>query len=126
MSSVTREEIDAKLETIEVKMDGRIASIEGKFELLFHRMDRMGQDVSNFKWWLAGAVLTIVVGISTFNGALLNNMVASFESGKNTATLITQNIEQMKQTMEQMKAIEARMAAPPVAAPASHAKAGTR
>jgi hypothetical protein len=33
MNSPSREEIDAKLETIEVKMDARVASIESKIDL---------------------------------------------------------------------------------------------
>lgn len=117
MNAPTREEFDAKLETIEARMDTRIATLEGKFELMFHRMDRMSQDLSNAKWWLLGAVFTILFGVAGFNATLLSNMVSSYESGKNTATAITQATEQIKSTQDQLKAIEQRLLAPTQAAP---------
>ena len=39
MNAVTREEIDARLETIEVKMDSRIASIAGKIDAFLVRAE---------------------------------------------------------------------------------------
>lgn len=57
-----------------------------------------------------GSVVTIVLGIAAFNATVLSNMVASFESGKNTSANIVQATEQLKQTQEQLKAIQERLA----------------
>lgn len=108
MTQPSREEIDAKLAAMEARMDGRVASIEatisgflGRQEERFGRLDdrllRMEQsvsqtqgDVKSLKSTIivtaVSVVLAIVLGVAAFNATVLSNMVASFESGKNTAT----------------------------------------
>lgn len=130
-NSVTRDELNAKLESVEARMDGRLASIEakidgfiGRLEEKFGRMDdrmiRIENDLEGSKQDLKslrttiittgiGSVLAIVFGVAAFNATVLSNMLASFESGKNTATALTQATEQMKQTQDQLKAIQERL-----------------
>jgi 3-oxoacyl-ACP reductase-like protein len=48
------------------------------------------------------SVVAIVGGIAAFNATVLSNMLASFESGRNTATSIVQATEQMRQTQERL------------------------
>jgi len=124
MSAVTREEIDAKLETIEVRMDGRLSSIEAKIDGFVCRIEdrfgRMETDLSESRKEFRslkttilttgiGAVVAIVLGVAAFNAALLSNMLASFESGKNTATALTQATEQLKQTQNELKSLAASL-----------------
>jgi hypothetical protein len=118
--SVTREELDAKLQTIEARMDGRLASIEAKIDGFVGRLEdrfgRMETDLSESRSEFRslktvilttgiGSVVAIVFGVAAFNSTLLSNMVASFESGRNTATALTQATEQMKQTQDQLKSV---------------------
>ena len=56
-----------------------------------------------------GAVITIVLGVAAFNATLLSNMLASFESGKSTATAVVQATEQMKQTQEKLQVIQEQL-----------------
>lgn len=112
-------------------MDARVASIEGKIDALLVRIDERDKaadarstrletdlkeihsDTKNFKFWLAGLIIPTavasVLAIAAFNGTLLSNMLSAFESGKNTATAITQATEQMKQTQDELKAIRDRL-----------------
>lgn len=121
MNMPTREEIDAKLETIEVRMDGRVASIEAKIDGLVARMDqRMSSIESTVKDTQAsignlksttivtaiGAVLTIVLGVAAFNATVLSNMVASFESGKNTSAAQSEVKRQSEETAALLKQIQ--------------------
>ncbi|NVD97525.1 hypothetical protein [Massilia sp. BJB1822] len=107
MSTINREEFDARLETIEVRMDGRVAAIQGQIAQLIARLDadkelhasRLQQIETSMRETansLAGlksifvitavsTVTAIVLGVAAFNATLLSNMVASFESGKSTA-----------------------------------------
>lgn len=108
MSDISREELDAKLETIEVRMDGRVASIHTKIDTFIIQLKgqnslaeaRMGQlersasetsdGIRNLKNTViltaVSTVVAIVFGVAAFNATVLSNMVASFESGKNSAT----------------------------------------
>lgn len=142
MSVISREEIDAKLETIEVRMDGRVASIDGKvasidakidsfmgrLEEKFSRMDdRMThierdlsatrQDYKSVKTTIittgVGAVLAIVFGVAAFNATVLSNMVASFESGKNTTAAQAEVKRQSEETANLLKQIQGQINAPP-------------
>lgn len=43
---------------------------------------------------------TVIFGVGAINSSILSNMVASFESGKNTAATIAQSAEQLRQAQE--------------------------
>jgi hypothetical protein len=143
MSTPTREEIDAKLETIEVRMDGRVASIEAKIDGFMARLDergmRMDERFDRSDERMAGiettsketqasigslkstmivtalsTVLAIVLGVAAFNATVLSNMVASFESGKNTASAQADLKRQAEETAALLKQIQAQLPpAPP-------------
>ncbi|KDR34743.1 hypothetical protein BG57_04000 [Caballeronia grimmiae] len=125
MSTPTREEIDAKLEAIEARMDGRLASIDGKIDSFLARMEerekagevraeslkeslqrtndavsRVENSSSSLKYWLIGTAIATVVALASLNATILSNMVASFESGKNTSSAQAQVAQQIKETQE--------------------------
>lgn len=125
METVSRPELDAKLEAMEARADARLSRFEERINLAINAMTSEGrefkeeiktlrQDIdarhSNMRSTLiitaVTVVLTIVLGIGAFNATLLSNMVASFESGKSTATALTTTTEQLKQTQEQLKEIQ--------------------
>jgi hypothetical protein len=98
MSTPTREEIDAKLSASEARVEARLAAIEGRFG----RIDAVLQSISDQIKTIAADTKTlrqtiittaiatgvaVILGVGAFNATVLGNMVASFESGKNTAQL---------------------------------------
>lgn len=106
MNDITREEFNAKLETIEAKMDARVESVSSKIEGFLSaqaerdkRLDsvlaQIGKDngdtktsISSMKNTLivtaVSTVLAIVLGVAGFNTALTSNMLSAFQLGKST------------------------------------------
>jgi cell division protein FtsB len=83
-------------------MDARVSRIEAKMDD-FVEANKVTQDkISNLKSTMVvtavSSVIAIVLGVAAFNATLLSNMVASFESGKNTATTQAQVLQQVKDT----------------------------
>lgn len=131
MNTPSREEIDAKLETIEARMDGRLTAIQGSIEGLIGRMDeralrsddrfaRMEEtirdtqsSISNLKSTVIltaiSTVLAIVLGVAAFNATVLSNMVASFESGKNTAASQAEVRRQAEETAALLKQVQQQL-----------------
>ena len=85
MNGPTREEFNAKLETIETRMDARVASIERLIAEAIASSHKTRSDIKNLKWTMIATAIATVLGIAAFNATVLSNMVAPFESGKNTA-----------------------------------------
>lgn len=86
---LTRPELDAKLETIEAKMDGRLARIEDAVQRISDDNAATRAGISSLKTTLIvttiGAVLTIVLGVAAFNATLQSNMLSAFQVGQQTS-----------------------------------------
>lgn len=107
MTDITREEFNAKLETIEVKMDARVQAVSSKIDgfltaqaerdrrldLVLDQITRANEDtkssISSMKTTLivtaVSTVLAIVIGIASFNTALTSNMISAFQLGLSRA-----------------------------------------
>ncbi|WP_043632722.1 hypothetical protein [Chromobacterium haemolyticum] len=113
----TREEFEAKLETIETKMDARVQRIEEKATRIEEDMRDIKSEMKNMKWWMLGTGVSVIIGIAAFNATVLSNMVASFESGKNTAQAIDKAQTDLQKREERLDAIDKKLdkliAAPP-------------
>lgn len=127
-NGVSHYELDAKIEALEARADARFSNLEMSIK---QALDEIRRDRTELKNELAseqverradakslkntmivtgvGTAITIVLGVAAFNATVLSNMVASFESGKNTATTITQAAEQFKATQEQLKAVQEQL-----------------
>lgn len=104
MNDITREEFNAKLETIEVKMDARVESVSSKIEAFMavqaerdKRMESIVSQIatnnSEIKSGLGSmkaamvltaisTVIAIVFGVASFNATLTSNMFSAFQAGK--------------------------------------------
>lgn len=120
----TREEFEAKLETIETKMDARVQRIEDKATRIEDDMKDIKSDMrdiksemKNMKWWMLGTGVSVIIGIAAFNATVLSNMVASFESGKNTAQAIDKaqtDLQKREARLDEIdKKLDKLIAAPP-------------
>ena len=130
-TSPDRDFVDAKFEAVESRMDGRVARIEAALatstalvdERSRHadaRMERMEtalfelrsetrSAISGLKTTIIvtaiSAVFAIVFGVAAFNATVLSNMVASFESGKNTSAAQAEVKRQVEETAALLKKI---------------------
>jgi hypothetical protein len=142
MTTPTREEIDATLETAEVRMDGRVAAIEANINGFMGRIeerslrtdDRFVRIENGLKETQASirslkttmivtaisSVLAIVFGIAAINATLLSNMVASFESGRNVSAAQAEVRRQAEETAVLLKQLQDRMPLAPSATPERH------
>jgi high-affinity nickel permease len=102
MNSPSREEIDAKLETIDAKMAGRIALLESG-------MASMSEALKDLKSSMIVTAISTVLAIAAFNATVLSNMVASFESGKNTAKDQAELRKQVEETGALLKRIQVQL-----------------
>lgn len=122
MNTPSRHEVDAKLGEIEARMDVRMVAIDAKFDALQRALLQQSEDLKSFKsdvqTGLAdfkkevhldnkatrttiittgiAAVLSIVLGVAAFNATVLSNMVASFESGRNTAQALSDTASKLE------------------------------
>ena len=118
---MTREEMAARLELVEARSDARLSRFEERIDQSIGEMRRdraeIKEDVrslvSEFKATklqlilaMVGTGVAVVLGIAAFNATVLSNMVAAFESGKSSATAITQATEQIKVTQQQLQVLQ--------------------
>jgi hypothetical protein len=115
MNEITREEFNAKLETIEVKMDARVEAVSAKIDAFVavqterdKRMEatlnqisashgEIKSSIGSMKTTMivtaVSTVLAIVIGIAGFNAMLTSNMVASFQMGRSERALETPPVQ---------------------------------
>ena len=120
---VSHYELDAKLEAQEARAEARIARIEAKIDQSVASSSEANASLKSLKSTLIvtaiGSVLTIVIGVAAFNATLLSNMLASFESGKNTSSMVSEVASKQRQIDEKLQAIQDRLDAAASAAATS-------
>jgi hypothetical protein len=125
MADISREEIDAKLLREEALRNVQIVAVLGKLDVIVARLDALEQglrdavtSITNLKGTIIitgiSSVIAIILGMAGFNAALLSNMNASFESGKQTgqwqSDIRKQAFETDQKLTEVSKQIEANHA----------------
>lgn len=121
MTDITREELSARLELVESKADARMSRFEERMDSAIGEMRRDRSEIkaaiSNLKSTTIvtaiSAVLAIVLGVAAFNSTVLSNMVASFESGKNTATAVIESTKRLELLQDRIEAQQKQPATKP-------------
>jgi hypothetical protein len=83
MAEISREELEARLETVLVRNETAIAKIDGKIDVALARMDERfasilqrlehsDRETSKVKGWIIGGILTILFGVAGINFGLLS------------------------------------------------------
>lgn len=76
MPEITREELTARLETIEVRMDGRLATIESKIDAKFAELRTdMHKGTAELVKWVVGTAIAMAAVAITVMTFVLNNAV---------------------------------------------------
>jgi hypothetical protein len=101
MDTPTREEIDLKLENLELKMDGRLAAIESGIGDLKAASQNAAAQFSSLKNTLIITAISSVLAVAGLNYALTSNMLAAFDSGK----AIGRDQAEVKKQTEEMAAL---------------------
>lgn len=110
---VTTDLLDAKLENIELKMDARVQRIEDKMDAFVQSSTATQESIKSLKTTIVvtgiSSVLAIVLGVAAFNATVLSNMVASFESGKNTAQSLGQTQQELQKREQRLDSVEKKL-----------------
>lgn len=120
----------ARLEAIEVRMDGRIASLKATINALIRRMDErfaqadarmstiettvagMQNAIGGLRTTIVVTAIGAVIGVAAFNATVLNNMLASFESGRNVRAAQAQVQRKAEETAALLRQIQQGLPAP--------------
>lgn len=83
MPEITREELAARLETIEVRMDGRLATIESKIDAKFAELRTdMHKGTAELVKWVVGTAIAMAAVAITVMTFVLNNAVPKAPSAQ--------------------------------------------
>ncbi len=148
MNGVPREELTAKLEAIEARMDSRMAGVESKidtalaemradrhrFDAIDKRMDSLGSDIkdversvressSSMRTTMIVTAIGTVVGLAGVMITMLGYGQDSFSAGREQGSSLSQAAADIKATQEQLIEMQERMGraavAPTTPAPAA-------
>lgn len=126
MSDMSREEIEAKLEANEARGAAQFAAMSGRFDAIYARLDNHSERMDRLEHALnvltstvaslkstmiitgISSVIAIVLGTAGFNAALLSNMSAMFDSGKNSAEMQYETRRQVEETAALLKKMQQR------------------
>jgi hypothetical protein len=122
---------EARIDTIEARMDGRVSSVEATFAGLSKlmderqqvsdaRMDRIEAMLAEIRSAVAGlpttiwvaavsSVLAIVLGVAGFTASLSSNIFAAFESAANISSSQAEVKRQTEETAILLKKIQQDM-----------------
>lgn len=122
MNDITREELDAKLQVHDLKVEARLKDFENKvadgITQVNHSLQLLDKDLSAFRGIKATIILNSVISVIAIVGIVIGVMaygVSSFDSGRDTAAIVQelkQQNSETRQLLEQIKAQQPSSAKP--------------
>lgn len=85
MTTVTTDLLNARLKTVETRMDARITAIETAIAGLIQSQSEMRADIKNLKSTMIVTAIASVLAVGAINATVFSNMLAAFQSGKDIA-----------------------------------------
>ncbi|ANI14452.1 hypothetical protein A9C11_10860 [Pseudomonas citronellolis] len=134
MTDISREELDAKLEATNARVDARLASFESTVRETLSAIRQDSADMrgelkaihvelsylKNLKssiWSAAGfTIASVIAGVGVIIGTLAYG-VSTFDSGRETSALIQEAKQQTNETRQLLEQIRAERLAPPAGQP---------
>jgi hypothetical protein len=124
MNSPNREEIDAKLQTVEARLDGRVLAIQVAVDAILRRIAGLSERMARLETRVDQLRTTVVVtaisasvatvlGVAAFNAALSSNMLAAMKAGGDMTVERAEVRRQIAETDALLKRIEAQLPPPP-------------
>lgn len=114
MNDITREELNARLENQQLKVDARLKEFEGKVTdglmQMNHSLQLLDKDLAGVRGLKGTIILNSILSVIAIVGIVIAVMaygVANFDSGRDTSAAIQEMKQQSAETrqlLEQMKA----------------------
>ncbi len=101
------------VDTMRAGQEGMNQLYQAKFDSIDASQKSTDAGIKNLKTTFIvtaiSSTIAIVLGIAAFNATVLSNMVASFESGKNTMQSINQVSNQLNDTAKRLDELDKRL-----------------
>ena len=85
MTTVTTDLLNARLKTVETRMDARVTAIETAIAGLIQSQSEMRADIKNLKSTIIVTAIASVLAVGAINATVFSNMLGAFQSGKDIA-----------------------------------------
>lgn len=112
MTDITREELNAKLEAQQLKVDARLKEFEGKvtdgITQMNHSLQLLEKDLAGVRGLKGTIILNSVLSVIAIVGIVIGVMaygVANFDSGRETSVLVQEAKQQTTDTRELLEQI---------------------
>lgn len=106
---LTRPELDAKLEAMEARLEGRVVRIEDAVKGLVEANRETRAAIGSLKTTTVitaiSAVIAIVFGVAAFNATLLGNMTGAQGAGQDVGAALERSRAQMEATQQLLEQI---------------------
>ncbi|HIE1504179.1 TPA: type II secretion system protein [Pseudomonas aeruginosa] len=119
MSDISREELNARLENQNLKVDARLKEFEGKvtdgLKQMNHSLQLLEKDLSGVRGLKSTIILNSVLSVIAIVGIVIAVMaygVANFDSGRETSALIQEAKQQASETRQLLEQIRTERLAP--------------
>ena len=111
---------DARSEVIEARMDTRVAEMRADLDAMRldlrrstddfkETADQIGKKITNLKYIVVTTAAASVIGLYAANVATMQALLAAYDSGKATVTVMAQTTERIQRTSERLDLLEARI-----------------
>lgn len=118
MTEITREELQARLENQQLKVDARLKEFEGKvFDGLTemnHSLQLLDKDLAGVRGLKGTIILNSILSVIAIVGiviAVMSYGVANFDSGRDTSAAVQEMKQQSLETRQLLEQIKAQQAA---------------
>lgn len=117
MNDISREELDARLENQQLKVDARLKEFEGRvtdgLTQMNHSLQLLDKDLAGVRGLKGTIILNSIISVIAIVGiviAVMSYGVANFDSGRDTSAAIQEMKQQSIETRQLLEQIKAQQA----------------
>lgn len=104
MNTPTREEVDTKLVNLELRIENRLAAMEGAIVQLSADLRAAMEQFRSLKVTIILTGISSVFAVAGLNYAMISNVTAAYDSGKNSGKELAENTALLRQIQAQLNA----------------------
>lgn len=100
MTTVTTDLLNARLKTVETRMDARILAIEAAIAGLIESQRQLRADIKSLRVTVVVTAIASVLAIGAINATVFSNMLAAFKSGADVGAFQTELLKTQAELTE--------------------------
>lgn len=99
MTNISREELDAKLQVLQVSLDHRVQSIESSVLAFSAEASRLRNEMSHAKWWAIGTAFAV---LSIFAGVLMWGLTAQKDENARFNSYMREDVKEISSSVREI------------------------